>query len=240
LSEAADPVDGHFNCRGCAVKKIALSLVALAASGAYVWAERGPSAPADDPLTLAPTRVDGSIAPAPTPMIAATRSMPAEIVPPRTRNEASLIGPLSTEAPLPIRSQVFARPTLAATATTLNVPLPHIRPGVTSVKPQVVSAAMKVAAGFADGTFTGPSADAYYGQVQVQAIVQNGQIVAIKVLQYPSDRRTSVAINRQALPMLRDEVISTQSPNVDIISGATLTSEAFIQSLTAALRGARA
>ncbi len=74
----------------------------------------------------------------------------------------------------------------------------------------------------------------------MQAIVQSGRIVAIKVLQYPSDRRTSVAINRQALPMLRDEVISAQSAQVDIISGATLTSEAFIQSLTAALQGARA
>ena len=103
-----------------------------------------------------------------------------------------------------------------------------------------MAATTTVAAGFADGTFTGPAADAYYGDVQVQATVQGGQIVAIKVLQYPSDRRTSVAINRQALPMLRDEVISAQSPNIDIISGATLTSEAFIQSLTAALRGARA
>jgi uncharacterized protein with FMN-binding domain len=221
-----------------AVKKIALSLIALAASGAYAWAERGPLAPADDLLTLTPAKIDGAAVPGPA--VSATRSTPADLVPPRTRDESSLTQSSPVTNPLPVRTQTFDPPAPVATTTALRVPLPHIRPAATSPKPQIVPAAMTVAAGFADGTFTGPSADAYYGQVQVQAVVQNGQIVTIKVLQYPSDRRTSVAINRQALPMLRDEAISAQSPNVDIISGATLTSEAFIQSLTAALRGARA
>jgi uncharacterized protein with FMN-binding domain len=104
----------------------------------------------------------------------------------------------------------------------------------------LVPAAMNVAAKgrYADGTFTGPVVDAYYGLMQIQAIVQGGRLVAIKVLKYPSDRQTSVYINRQALPMLRDEVVSAQSANVDIISGATLTSEAFIWSLDGALRKA--
>ena len=60
---------------------------------------------------------------------------------------------------------------------------------------------------YADGAYTGPAVDAYYGLVQIKAIVQGGRLVGIKVLQYPSDRRTSVMINRQALPMLRDEVV---------------------------------
>jgi uncharacterized protein with FMN-binding domain len=68
--------------------------------------------------------------------------------------------------------------------------------------------------------------------------VQGGWLAGIKVLQYPSDRRTSVAINHQALPMLRSEVVAAQSAKVDIISGATLTSEAFIKSLGGALRQA--
>ena len=98
---------------------------------------------------------------------------------------------------------------------------------------------MKLAAkGYADGTYTGPVTDAYYGPIQIQAIVQGGQLTALKVLKYPSDRRTSVNINRQALPMLRDEAIRAQSANVDIISGATLTSRAFIQSLRGALKKA--
>lgn len=88
---------------------------------------------------------------------------------------------------------------------------------------------------YVDGNYTGSVADAYYGPLQIQAIVKGGRLVAIKVLQFPSDRRTSVAINRQALPILRDEVVSAQSAQVDIVSGATLTSEAFIQSLSNAL-----
>ena len=92
---------------------------------------------------------------------------------------------------------------------------------------------------YADGSYTGPAVDAYYGLIQIEAIVRNGQIDALEVLQYPSDRRTSIAINRQALPMLRDEVVSAQSANVDIISGATLTSEAFIRSINSALKQAR-
>jgi uncharacterized protein with FMN-binding domain len=92
---------------------------------------------------------------------------------------------------------------------------------------------------YVDGAFTGPPVNAYYGVVQIQAIVQNGRVARLKVLQYPSDRQTSVAINRQALPLLRDEVIAVQSANVDIISGATLTSEAFIKSLGKALEQAQ-
>ena len=82
------------------------------------------------------------------------------------------------------------------------------------------------------------AADAYYGIIQIQALVQGGQLTALKVLKYPSDRRTSISINRQALPMLRDEAIRAQSANVDIISGATLTSRAFSQSLRGALKKA--
>ena len=92
---------------------------------------------------------------------------------------------------------------------------------------------------YPDGTYTGPVVDAYYGLIQIAAIIQGGQLVGIKVLKYPSDRRTSVFINEQALPLLQDEVISAQSANVDIISGATLTSEAFIRSLGAALTKAK-
>jgi uncharacterized protein with FMN-binding domain len=94
------------------------------------------------------------------------------------------------------------------------------------------------ASGYVDGVYTGPAADAYYGLVQLQAVIENGRLSAIKILQYPSDRRTSVYINRQALPLLRDEAVAAQSAKVDIVSGATLTSRAFIRSLGGALKQA--
>ena len=94
------------------------------------------------------------------------------------------------------------------------------------------------ATSLADGNYQGPLTDAYYGDVQVQAIVQNGQIASVRALKYPADRNTSRYINSQALPILEEEVIQAQSGQVDIVSGATLTSEAFIQSLNGALQKA--
>lgn len=92
---------------------------------------------------------------------------------------------------------------------------------------------------YKDGAYTGPVVNAYYGMMQIQAIIKGGRLAAIRVLQYPNDRRTSIYINRQALPMLRDEVMTAQSANVDIVSGATLSSEAFIRSLGAAMTQAK-
>lgn len=91
---------------------------------------------------------------------------------------------------------------------------------------------------YTNGTYTGPVTDAYYGRMQIQAIVRGGKLSAIKVLQYPNDRGTSITINSQALPMLRNEIIAAQSTNVDIISGATLSSDAFLRSLSGALNKA--
>ena len=91
---------------------------------------------------------------------------------------------------------------------------------------------------YRDGSYTGPAVDAYYGLVQVQANIQNGRLVSVDVLQYPADRRTSRAINAQALPMLESEVISAQSARVNSITGATLTSGAYLRSMNGALRQA--
>ncbi|MGX7875980.1 FMN-binding protein [Mesorhizobium sp. ORM6] len=106
------------------------------------------------------------------------------------------------------------------------------------MKPAVNTGTKPPAHGLVDGTYTGPVADAYYGLIQIQASIQGGRLTSLKVLKYPNDRRTSISINRQALPILRDEAISAQSANVDIVSGATLTSRAFIQSLGGALKKA--
>ena len=91
---------------------------------------------------------------------------------------------------------------------------------------------------YANGTYTGPVTDAYYGSMQIQAVVRSGKLAGVRVLRYPNDRGTSIAINSQALPMLQNEVIAAQSANVDIISGATLSSDAFIRSLNGALNKA--
>ncbi len=88
---------------------------------------------------------------------------------------------------------------------------------------------------YADGSYTGSPADAYYGTVQVKAIISSGTIADVQFLQYPSDRSTSRYINSQAMPMLTQEAIQAQSANVNGVSGATATSGAFVQSLASAL-----
>jgi hypothetical protein len=53
---------------------------------------------------------------------------------------------------------------------------------------------------FRDGLSTGRAFDAYYGAVQVQALIRGGRVVAINVLRYPAHSGTSRSINRRALP----------------------------------------
>lgn len=93
--------------------------------------------------------------------------------------------------------------------------------------------------GFKDGQYTGNPADAYYGFVQVKVTISDGKITDVVFLQSPNDRSTSILINQQAMPYLKQEAITAQSGNVDIVSGATLSSEAFIQSMNSALNQAK-
>lgn len=93
---------------------------------------------------------------------------------------------------------------------------------------------------YKDGTYTGSVDDAQWGYVQVQTVVQNGKIASVKFLQYPNDRERSVYINSIADPELISEAIQAQSAQVDIISGATDSSMAFMQSLSDALSQAQA
>ena len=88
---------------------------------------------------------------------------------------------------------------------------------------------------YKDGTYTGSVADAFYGNIQVEATIQNGKITAVRFLQYPNDRPNSIAINQQAMPLLQQEAIKAQSAHVDGVSGASDTSQAFVQSLSSAL-----
>lgn len=92
---------------------------------------------------------------------------------------------------------------------------------------------------YKDGQYTGDVTDAYYGNVQVKAIITGGKITDVQFLQYPHDRGTSIRINSQAMPYLTQEAVSAQSASVDIISGATQTSLAFQKSLASALSQAK-
>lgn len=97
----------------------------------------------------------------------------------------------------------------------------------------------KSTSAYKDGTYTGSSADAYYGYIQVQAVIKGGKLTDVIFLQYPNDQENSIAINTQAMPYLKQEAIQAQGANVNVISGATDTSQAFVQSLADALNQAK-
>ena len=86
-----------------------------------------------------------------------------------------------------------------------------------------------------DGQYTGAATNAFYGTVQVKAIVSGGKLTDVQILQAPSDRGHSAELTQSSMPVLTSEAISAQSSNVQIVSGATQTSQAFQQSLQSAL-----
>lgn len=140
-------------------------------------------------------------------------------------NEVSVKTPILSPTPsISAASEVPGAPTSNPQAT-----VPVIPP----------TSAPKSTSGYKDGTYIGDAADAYYGFIQVQVAISGGRLTDIKFLQFPNDRSTSIEINQQADPILAQEAIQAQSANVDIVSGATDSSQAFIQSMQSALNKAK-
>ena len=88
---------------------------------------------------------------------------------------------------------------------------------------------------YKDGTYTGSVEDAFYGNLQTQAVISGGKITDVVFLQYPNDNPTSRSINQQASVFLKQEALQTQNAQVDIVSGASDSSRAFQLSLASAL-----
>jgi len=89
-------------------------------------------------------------------------------------------------------------------------------------------------------TVTGDPVDNQYGTVQVQVTLRGNTITDITELQMPSDRQRSAEISSIAGPELRQEALQAQSGQIDLLSGATFTSESYAQSLQSALDKAHA
>jgi uncharacterized protein with FMN-binding domain len=84
-----------------------------------------------------------------------------------------------------------------------------------------------------NGTFTGPSVNVNYGNVQVKITVVNGRItdaVAVKAPTGKNDRYTNMAV-----PILKAQTLKAQSANIQGASGASYTSYGWFTSLQGAL-----
>jgi uncharacterized protein with FMN-binding domain len=104
--------------------------------------------------------------------------------------------------------------------------------------PRAATAAPATGSGgtaLANGTVTGSVVQTQFGTVQVQVTIAGGKISDVTALQLPSDRQRSAQISQIVEPMLRSEALTAQSAQIDLISGATYTSDAYAQSLQSAL-----
>jgi uncharacterized protein with FMN-binding domain len=103
------------------------------------------------------------------------------------------------------------------------------------VAPVGSSATTTGGASSSSSTYTGDSASTRWGPVQVQISVANGTVTDVSVIDYPSGNGKDQQINARALPVLVQETLEAQSADIDMVSGATVTSEGYLESLQSAL-----
>lgn len=104
--------------------------------------------------------------------------------------------------------------------------------------PGAAASAGPVAAGAKDGSFDGPQIQTPFGVVQVRISVSGKKVVNIVNLQLPNDREYSQQLSAYAGPILIQEAIAAQSPSINVVSGASYTSDGFAQSLQGAMQQA--
>jgi uncharacterized protein with FMN-binding domain len=134
-------------------------------------------------------------------------------------NGVAVVAPSTGPAGTVPTARPTARPTAVPGASA--TPAPTSTPGGTTGK-----------------TVDGPVVSTQYGQIQVEVVLTNGKIQDIVALQLPTGRRSG-QISSYSAPILRQEALSAQSATIDTVSGATYTSDAYTQSLQAALDAAR-
>lgn len=138
------------------------------------------------------------------------------------------------------RSAAVAQPTPTSATTRGTTRLPgataapggNVRSPVT--QPPAPTATVTPGSATTDRQLTGPVVRTRYGPVQVQVTMQQGRIIDVAALELPTGRRSG-QISNEAAPLLREEALQAQSATIDILSGATYTSEAYAESLQGAL-----
>jgi uncharacterized protein with FMN-binding domain len=129
----------------------------------------------------------------------------------------------ATDSPTPVATKATGTATKKATASKSATPVAAASaPATQAASPQGVN-----------GTFSGPSVNVNYGNVQVQIIVKDGKIVDATALQAPSGRNDRWT--NMALPILKKQTLAAQSASIQGASGASYTSYGWYTSLQGAL-----
>jgi uncharacterized protein with FMN-binding domain len=153
------------------------------------------------------------------------------------RSTAAAVGTM-TGAALILGVRLTASAPVATSAVAEPAPLPSSSAKPAPKKPGTGGKAAADDSGLKDGRYRGKATDYAYGTIQVSLTVDGGKIVAADAV-YPVTANSSVS-NQVAIKQLKQETLKKQSANVDAVSGATLTSAAYKQSLQAALDAAGA
>jgi uncharacterized protein with FMN-binding domain len=89
----------------------------------------------------------------------------------------------------------------------------------------------------ASGQYTGPDIPFPYGDVQVQITVSGGKITDVQALSMPVGGHSG-RISSYVAPILRSQALAAQSANINGVSGASYTSQAYAMSLQGAIDAA--
>ena len=88
------------------------------------------------------------------------------------------------------------------------------------------------------GSVLGGAASTPYGVVQVKVSYSGTKITAVRAVRLTDSSQYSVSLSADAAPTLRQEALAAQSAQIDVVSGATYTSEGYIASLQSAIDAA--
>jgi uncharacterized protein with FMN-binding domain len=133
----------------------------------------------------------------------------------------------------PVASVIASPSTLPSTRPTLPALGLAASPTPTTAKPTQTAPASPTtqvaqASGYKDGTYVG-TGSSRHGGIQAQVVIQNGKIVSASITRATTRYSTSV------IRTLPNAVISTQSTDLHVISGATDSSNAYLDAVDAAL-----
>ena len=153
-----------------------------------------------------------------------------------------------TAAGTPTTDEATDETTAASTPSATATPTPSAKASAKAsaspkpsakASPTPKAAVTKAAPAGVSGTFNGATAQTQFGPVQVQIVVKNNTIVSANAIQYPTGNSRDVMIASYAVPVLNSEAVQAQSANIAMVSGATYTSNGYLQSLQSALNQAR-
>ncbi|MDY0237124.1 MAG: FMN-binding protein [Gudongella sp.] len=86
-----------------------------------------------------------------------------------------------------------------------------------------------------DGTYEGISDAGMHPGLKVSVTVEAGKIISVKVISHEE----TDGISDPAISGVPESIVETNSPNVEIVSGATYTSKAIIEAVVLALKNAQ-